>query len=658
MKKSSKTITELPTRLSTTGREEEVKSEFCKAFKINLDTSWGMDLYTEEILYEFKYDKGFERVRKRARVIAQLLYYVNRLKNSRNDYRVIPPFLCGVDKRGAFFVQTSAYKKICEDNKYDWERAPSTPDPKIVEKVAEYRATKDAHAYNFSSPEDFANFIIQFDSASAHQLTLDMEDALKKNINENTFNSVFQLWSRMFEDYVRNGTKPSEYFLADIREGGTHIVGENLVHFELTSDNIRKKSMPMNDYSYYWNTYQKCSDLRVVAGIRQKMDRLTKEEKRRFTGEFFTPVEFAQKAIEYLERTVGEKWWEQGYRLWDMAAGTGNLEYYLPEESLPYCYISTLLADDVNYCRQLFPNSTVFEYNYLNDDVPLLFNNLLRASTLDLPTKMPKKLLDDIRNPEIKWIIFINPPFATSNDGSLKRDIKKDAVSFTEVRKLMTEENLGETSRELFSQFLWRINREFGDRTAFLGMFSKIKYINAHNDQKMREAFFNYRYERGFIFPAEAFHGTKGKFPVGFLVWNLAERIPLQEQAIEVCIFDKNVDKIGIKTIPSIERTSLLNKWVPRFKNNSGTLPPFSSALNSAFEHKDIRNRVADGFLASCNSNGNDFQHQKNSMLLSVPYVSAGAFSVTPNNFERVMVLLAVRLIEKATWLNDRDQFL
>ncbi|MCL2755387.1 MAG: hypothetical protein FWD35_06710, partial [Oscillospiraceae bacterium] len=342
-----------------------------------------------------------------------------------------------------------------------------------------------------------------------------------------------------------------------------------------------------------------------------------------------------------------------------MAAGTGNLEYYLPEEALPYCYISTLLADDANYCKQIFPKSTVFQYDYLNDDVALLFESQIDITNINVPTKMPPKLMNDLNNPDIKWIIFINPPFATANDGALKRDIKKDAVSFTKVRELMTEENLGETSRELFSQFLWRINREFGDKTAYLGMFSKIKYINAHNDHKMRENFFNYSYERGFVFPAKAFHGTKGKFPVGFLVWNLAERKPLYEQTIKADIFDERLEKIGIKTIPSIERgVSLNKKWVPRYKNDNGVLPPFSSALNPAFEHKDIRNRVAIGFLASCNSNGNDFQHQKNSMLLSTPYVSAGAFSVTPDNFERAMILLAVRLIEKATWLNDRDQFL
>ncbi len=55
---------------------------------------------------------------------------------------------------------------------------------------------------------------------------------------------------------------------------------------------------------------------------------------------------------------------------------------------------------------------------------------------------------------------------------------------------------------------------------------------------------------------------------------------------------------------------------------------------------------------------GNDFQNQNFTALVSAPYVSAGAFSVTPDNFEKSMVIHAVRRIPKATWINDRNQFL
>ena len=56
----------------------------------------------------------------------------------------------------------------------------------------------------------------------------------------------------------------------------------------------------------------------------------TKEEAVKFEGVFYTPLPFARKALKYLERVIGPKWWTKGYRLWDMAAGTGNLEWFLP----------------------------------------------------------------------------------------------------------------------------------------------------------------------------------------------------------------------------------------------------------------------------------------------------------------------------------------
>ena len=90
------------------------------------------------------------------------------------------------------------------------------------------------------------------------------------------------------------------------------------------------------------------------------MDRISEISLRRFTGEFFTPLKFAEKSLEYIGRVVGNKWWSAGkYRLWDMAAGTGNLEYLLPAEAMKYCYISTLLQDDVEYCKKIYSDATV-----------------------------------------------------------------------------------------------------------------------------------------------------------------------------------------------------------------------------------------------------------------------------------------------------------
>ena len=63
----------------------------------------------------------------------------------------------------------------------------------------------------------------------------------------------------------------------------------------------------------------------------------------------------------------------------------------------------------------------------------------------------------------------------------------------------MTSVNLGEVSRELFSQFLYRISLEFKGKIAYLGLFSKLKYINSNNDQLFRDNIFQYEFKQGFL---------------------------------------------------------------------------------------------------------------------------------------------------------------
>src|SRR5574344_938836 len=116
--------------------EEEVKNLFSKQFKYKIDTKNKRDLYSEEILFEFKYSKNLLEIDQRSKVIAQLVYYFRRIKYGNEDIR-IPLYLCGFSKGCAFFVETAKYSKIysSEIKKYDWDRAPSIPCPNIVEAV-------------------------------------------------------------------------------------------------------------------------------------------------------------------------------------------------------------------------------------------------------------------------------------------------------------------------------------------------------------------------------------------------------------------------------------------------------------------------------------------------------------------------------------------
>ena len=645
-------------------KEEEVKAEFCKFFKMKINALKSIDHYTPTILFEFKYDRNFRNAGTIAHVIAQTMYYARLLKFSLTKY-ALPPYIGVVDKNEAFFVETKRFSKFysSQTSRYDWDRAPSTPCPNLVEDIAvaltdEIGLTKSAiplpHVYDLAKPAEDEQFVAKCREYLLAQMSFfDLLD--KKTITEDNFLDVFEYWDSLFGKYVKNGRKSSEYFLADI-EKGKSLKGENgQVLFNVDGASFIPKTLKPKDYAHFWENYEKV-DAKAMMQIRQKSDRITEDFRRRFTGEFFTPVEFAEKGLEYLERTIGKNWWESGeYRFWDMAAGTGNLEFNLPSSALPYCYISTLEEDDAKYCKKIFPAATCFQYNYLEDDI----SHVAGTMSFGEKPKMPPNLVADLANPKLKWIVFINPPFATANStGGDTGKTSKDTVSKTTIREWMNQEGYGEASRELFTQFLFRISKEFAERDAHLCMFSKLKYLNSNNDQRIRDGFFQYAYQRGFIFPIKCFYGAKGNFPVGFLVWNLGKKKHLKDQTLTLDVFNADVEKIGTKIVPSVERTAMLNKWCPRPKwDGHSVMPMFSSALNQQLENKDQRDHIAPGFLFSVVSKGDDFQNQNGVCILSAPYANAGAFSVTPENFEKAVVLHAVKKLEKATWTNDRDAF-
>ncbi len=408
----------------------------------------------------------------------------------------------------------------------------------------------------------------------------------------------------------------------------------------------------MKDYEYFWSVYDYVSNIETINGIHAKLDRLTDDSQRRFEGEFFTPLHFGQKAVHYWSEVLGKNWFKTGkYRIWDMAAGTGNLEYHLPSEAYKYLYMSTLHGSEADHLKKVFPAATCFKYDYLNDDVEYVFN---KTSLPFAPNwKLPKKLRDELADPNITWIVYINPPFATAQDAKQKKS--KTGVSKTRVELAMDMANTGHAKRELLVQFMFRIKHELPKNT-YLGMFSKL-FLNAPDSIEFREKYLNCKYEKGFVFYSKNFHGVTGKYPISFMIWNLSKK--MQHKTIQIDISNNNGLNIGTKHIQLISKKEVLNNWFKRPKNsNDYILPPFSNGISIKVENTDIRHRARHDFLASICSKGNDFQNAKYVTILSSPNVSAGAFTVIEENFEKALTLHAVRKIPKQTWLNDRNQFL
>lgn len=668
----SKRLDALLKRLDKSRTEEDVKAAWARHLRLDYGTADDHDLYSPQVLFEFKYDRKLSNASQLAPVLAQLMYYLHRLKYHQSS-KPIPLEWCAADKNEMVFGQVADWSDVYGDDgsRFDWSLRPSSPDPKLVAAVRSHPAFRNVIARNLAIPAEAAALLVELDQRFAVQAGFRFGD--KKLITEENFEEVYAYWAEIFQESVRNGFKPSRYFVNDIQHGRSQLMREEgKVYFQVGQDEVRVKKILAEDYDRFWSLYEKVRDPEVTRGILAKIDRLTDDEARRREGEFFTPLPFAAKALEGLEKTLGPHWWRSGdYRLWDMAAGTGNLEYHLPSEAWPYLYLSTLHPQDVTHMERIFPGVDVFQYDYLNDDIGNLFSGdndqaashgfTAQAGFAFANTatwKMPERLRRDLDNPALQWIVLINPPFATAQKGGAKGANKAD-VSRTRVRDKMHEHDLGEVSRELFAQFLYRIRREFRGKQAWLGLFSTLKYINATNDQRLRDRIFRFGFERGFMFSSANFAGTSGasQFPVGHLLWDLAREAGLDAQDIVLDVYDTRAQKIGRKRLGSAHRDRFLSKWIKR-PDGVATFPPFSSAITVKTAGPDIRDRIGAGFIASLSCAGNDVQHQNMTALYSGPSASAGALSITAENFEQAMVVHAVRRLPKAEWHNDRDQFM
>ena len=141
--------------LSKCNDEEEVKSEFAKYFKLKLIThKYKIDLYTNSTLFEFKHDRNLSSQKERAKVVAQTLYYVRKLKfGSSTD--PVPELICVVDKNEGFFIKTSDFHQFYNAGaKYDWDRAASQPCPVLVEALKKSDLINDIHVYSFEDPTE------------------------------------------------------------------------------------------------------------------------------------------------------------------------------------------------------------------------------------------------------------------------------------------------------------------------------------------------------------------------------------------------------------------------------------------------------------------------------------------------------------------------
>jgi len=558
------------------------------------------------------------------------------------DKTLPPAFLGAFDFKKIAFVDYINIQDIFNLNDFNWNVTPSNHETKefkiIKERIKTILKTK-TYVFDYQNDDKLLNTFIKNNVAKATTKS-------KIKIDKNNFIPIYLRWIEIikpiidvnWDDLKKANIFDSDFYLADIfvddkgtqnidddltirdnlfvvfQNQGYKIAKEDIKQMFDATINIRNKDI----YLQFWKLYKRPPIEEFQDYIIERRDLLAPQDIRERKGAFFTPRIWVELSQKYLTDYLGENW-QDDYYIWDCAAGTGNL---LAGLSNKYnIYASTLDQADINVMHERIDhganllNNHVFQFDFLNDDF----------------TKLPQSLQDIINDPEKrkKLIIYINPPYAEATSSKTVSGTGENKAGVTtdfKIKELLNPK-IGNASNEIFALFMAIIYEKMPG--CILGQFSKVKFVNGSNFNKFKD-FFLAEYVSGFVVPAETFDNVKGKFPIGFTIWNTSVKSKIVTISTE--IYDKNGNYSGIKNFYGNLPKSI-NKWIKSFDD-------------------DKNNQI--GLIVSC---APDFQHNNQLAILSEQQ-KRYCFKITAQNLIKSSIYFSVRHSLNANWLNDRDQYL
>jgi hypothetical protein len=631
--------------------EEDVKDAYIKALGLKSYFKGLVDIQTDEIWFEAKETSTPPIV-----MFGQLLVYV-RAAHKRGE--PIPGFLAVMDRTKAAIMLTEHALPILDDKTIVWPKSGSAAAKDLAAQIAPYVET---HYVVYDIANHEAEFIAAVTSA------IKEGRIIRTPITPDNLRQVFDKWVEMVgsELGMVNPADLAVLFFADIMHDGRNEAmtklparllfnGDKPVfllngqQYELASD---------RGYRNFWAIYHRPPEQKHRHYLLERRDSLLPLDEQKFKGAYYTPLHIVDKAYEQLVATLGANWQER-YIIWDMCCGVGNLE--VKHSNYRNVFMSTLDQADIDIMRasKTCVGATIFQYDYLNDDVDD-FGQIDYALSGKLPPELRQAIADakaGVKGAK-KILVLINPPYAEATSGGIS------VVRATNSNKLGVANTLfakagmaayGKASNELYMQFVARIHQEMPK--VVLAMFSTIKYVSAPTLDDFRKVW-KAKYLGGFAVHSRCFDGLTSDFPISFFIWDTSDAVPIESVTADA--LDKDGNIIGEKTFLNYDGLPLLTDWVPRPPSNREEAVPLKNAIVPATATKDLRgDRWSNGALGWLNCAGNDLQNAASkTMLFSSGYGSARGYFVNAENLWQAAIVFAVRRLIKPTWLNDRDQFL
>ena len=370
----------------------------------------------------------------------------------------------------------------------------------------------------------------------------------------------------------------------------------------------------------FWNRYERPPKKDYWDYIVNRRDLIVPQDIRERKGSYFTPQKWVKKSQEYIADTLGENWQDE-YYVWDCAAGTGNLLKGLTKKH--NIFASTIDKADVDVMHDRIKNGAnlledhCFQFDFLNDGFD----------------KLPSALQSIINDPEEikKLVVYINPPYAEATNSKTITRTGEHKVGVTKGNSnahLAYKPKISTAANEIFALFTAKIYEKLNGCT--LVKFSTLKILQGSNFRKFRD-FFRAKFLKGFIVPAKTFDNVSGEFPIGLTIYDTGKKEKLGDCVYDV--FDKDNHFLGTKKIYGDFKKESMNKWLKTF---------------------NIKRDKRIGLIVNIPP---DFQHNNICCILSKQQ-KRYCNEINKENLIQTSIYLSVRHCIKATWLNDRDQFL
>ena len=371
-------------------------------------------------------------------------------------------------------------------------------------------------------------------------------------------------------------------------------------------------------------------------------------DKTRRQGVFYTPQYWAEEAHKFLAGHLGPSW-EEECLVWDPAAGSGNLTRGHTFSNL---ILSTLEFEDIPLLGA--QQGLSFQYDFLNPGEEDAFG-LLEAPENKLPEEVSIRLRQAAGQGK-RLVFFMNPPYAAVGNARKEGDYKV-GVSHTVVGSRMRELNFDAGTRQLYLQFLFQCSQlafEFGFKQHTIACFSKHSFLCSSAYKPFRDWWYKrYKYQGGFLFPAEAFAEVSARWGVAFTVWDAPGRT---SGDLEIQVLDG--EKRHPKSIYNSDGREAAEWLREPVRGLVGTdAPQLSSGLVVKHEGRGVTGSL--GFMV--NHTNNRASSGDMVFLLSSAYVLGrrnGGGVLEPGNWERAVALFAARKLAGCSWETEKDEFL